>query len=137
MCVALCCSSSLQVLSLQVPACMLMQRVSIWVHEGRRLPKLLHAPWPHVDSCTICAGCLLLPNACPLHYVLSTCVPSHLLGLMHAVCRYGDSAALARLLQRGCPVDAADYDGRTLLHVAVTNKQQVGLQPDYKFICRV
>lgn len=40
-------------------------------------------------------------------------------------CRYGDAAALARLLQRGCPVDAADYDGRTLLHVAVTNKQQV------------
>jgi hypothetical protein len=39
--------------------------------------------------------------------------------------RYGDSAALARLLQRGCPVDAADYDGRTLLQVAVTNKQQV------------
>uniref|UniRef100_A0A383VF86 Cyclic nucleotide-binding domain-containing protein n=1 Tax=Tetradesmus obliquus TaxID=3088 RepID=A0A383VF86_TETOB len=41
-----------------------------------------------------------------------------------AAVRYGDAAALARLLQRGCPVDAADYDGRTLLHVAVTNKQQ-------------
>jgi ankyrin repeat protein len=41
------------------------------------------------------------------------------------ICRYGDAAALARLLQRGCPVDASDYDGRTLLHVAVTNKQQV------------
>lgn len=45
---------------------------------------------------------------------------------MDACCRYGDSAALGRLLLRGCPVDAADYDGRTLLHVAVTNKQQVG-----------
>lgn len=31
--------------------------------------------------------------------------------------RYGDTAALARLLQRGCPVDAADYGGRSLLHV--------------------
>jgi hypothetical protein len=40
-------------------------------------------------------------------------------------CRYGDTAALARLLDRGCPVDAADYDGRSLLHVAVHNKQEV------------
>eukprot|EP00879_Flechtneria_rotunda_P017633 GHRR01018484.1.p1 GENE.GHRR01018484.1~~GHRR01018484.1.p1 ORF type:complete len:322 (+),score=149.17 GHRR01018484.1:57-1022(+) len=41
-----------------------------------------------------------------------------------AAARYGDAAALSRLLERGCPVDAADYDGRTLLHVAVTNKQE-------------
>jgi hypothetical protein len=54
-----------------------------------------------------------------------------------AACRYGDSAALGRLLQRGCPVDAADYDGRTLLHVAVTNKQQVGSQPAFIIVCRV
>lgn len=32
---------------------------------------------------------------------------------------------MARLLERGCPVDAADYDGRSLLHVAVHNKQEV------------
>eukprot|EP00775_Hariotina_reticulata_P003994 gene3994-4245_t len=41
-----------------------------------------------------------------------------------AAARYGDCAALQRLLERGCPVDAADYDGRTLLHVAVTNGQE-------------
>jgi hypothetical protein len=39
--------------------------------------------------------------------------------------RYGDTAALTRLLNRGCPVDASDYDGRSLLHVAVHNKQEV------------
>lgn len=39
--------------------------------------------------------------------------------------RYGDTAALTRLLDRGCPVDAADYDGRSLLHVAVHNKREV------------
>jgi hypothetical protein len=62
--------------------------------------------------------------------LISTSAPS----LAAAAGRYGDSAALGRLLQRGCPVDAADYDGRTLLHVAVTNKQQVGVQPDLEHI---
>lgn len=38
--------------------------------------------------------------------------------------RYGDVPALQKLIDRGCPVDATDYDGRTLLHVAVTNKQE-------------
>lgn len=41
-----------------------------------------------------------------------------------AAARYGDTAALTRLLNRGCPVDASDYDGRSLLHVAVHNKQE-------------
>lgn len=45
--------------------------------------------------------------------------------MLQFACRYGDTAALARLLARGCPVDAADYDGRSLLHVAVHNKQEV------------
>ena len=49
-----------------------------------------------------------------------------ILGVSDTPCphRYGDTAALARLLGRGCPVDAADYDGRSLLHVAVHNKQE-------------
>ena len=50
---------------------------------------------------------------------------SFILLRFHLCCqRYGDTAALGRLLGRGCPVDAADYDGRSLLHVAVHNKQE-------------
>eukprot|EP00775_Hariotina_reticulata_P002549 gene2549-2852_t len=42
--------------------------------------------------------------------------------------RYGDCGALQRLLKRGCPVDVEDYEGKTLLFVAVTSKQEAAVK---------
>lgn len=37
----------------------------------------------------------------------------------------GDVAVIQRLLDRGCPADAADYDQRTGLMLAAANGQEV------------
>lgn len=53
------------------------------------------------------------------------CQQSRMVALLEAA-RQGQVLEVTQLLERGCPPDAADAEGRTALTVAATHGQQVG-----------